>query len=83
MLCMDPERTVDLNPKLKAETKSTPKPAPAAPKTDPAPRIEPTLKPEPGAFKPETAAEALPGAYRGFRLRHPADNLQDRRTFRS
>jgi len=55
---MDPERTVDLHPKPKADAKPAPKPAP---KTDPAQKIEPTLKPEPGAFKPETAAEAWLG----------------------
>ena len=60
MHCMDPERTVDLNPK-KTEPKPASKPVPAAPKADPAQRIEPTLKPEPGAFKPETAADAWLG----------------------
>ena len=71
---MDPERTVDLNPKPKAETKpkseAKPEQKPVAkpvekpaPKSEPAQRIEPTLKPETaaGAFKPETAADAWLG----------------------
>jgi acetolactate synthase-1/2/3 large subunit len=57
---MDPERTVDLNPKPKADTKPAAKPAPA-PKAEPDARIEPTLKTAPGAFKPETAADAWLG----------------------
>jgi acetolactate synthase-1/2/3 large subunit len=57
---MDPERTVDLNPKPKPEAKPAPKAGPA-PKATPDARIEPTLKAEPGAFKPETAADAWLG----------------------
>ena len=66
---MDPERTVDLNPKAKAETKPAPakaeKPAEKpAPQGD-APKIEPTLGPrskaETQGFKPETAADAWLG----------------------
>src|SRR6185503_9682355 len=65
---MDPERTLDLNPKPKAETKPAPaqaeKPAEKpAPKGD-APKIEPTLGPrakESQGFKPETAADAWLG----------------------
>src|SRR5678816_2759323 len=66
---IDPERTLDLNPKPKAETKPAPakaeKPAEKpAPKGE-APKIEPTLGPpsKPGAqaFKPETAADAWLG----------------------
>jgi len=73
---MDPERTLDLNPKPKAETKpaaaKAEKPAEKpAPKGE-APKIEPTLgpqskpetqgfKPEIQGFKPETAADAWLG----------------------
>ena len=66
---MDPERTVDLNPKPKAETKpaaaKAEKPAEkSAPKGE-APKIEPTLGPrskaETQGFKPETAADAWLG----------------------
>ena len=70
---MDPERTLDLNPKPKPEAKTETKPAPAkaekpaekpAAKGD-APKIEPTLGPrakaETQAFKPETAADAWLG----------------------
>src|SRR3954470_23527663 len=52
-------------PQPKSQPASTLKPQPAAPKIDPSiePRIEPWLAPaapktEPGAFKPETAADA-------------------------
>ena len=58
---MDPERTVDLNPKLKAEAK--PKPAEKPPEK-PAPRAEAPKKVEPAfgpPFKPETAADAWLG----------------------
>ena len=58
MFRMDPERTVDLNPKPAAK-KPAEKPAPKAeaPKAE-APRIEPPLA---APFKPETAAEAWLG----------------------
>src|SRR5262245_11330860 len=55
---MDPERTVDLNPKPKPEPKPAAKSAPK-----PEGRIEPTLAPQPKVleFKPETAADAWLG----------------------
>jgi acetolactate synthase I/II/III large subunit len=59
---MDPERTIDLHPKdlPKAEAKPAPKPA-GTPKMEPGQKIEPTLKAEPGGFRPETAADAWLG----------------------
>ena len=53
---MDPERTLDLNPKPASAKAEKP-----ASKAESAPRIEPTLKSEPRAFKPETAADAWLG----------------------
>src|SRR5262245_34758974 len=55
---MDPERTVDLNPKPKPEPKPAAKSAPK-----PEGRIEPTLAPpaKTQEFKPETAADAWLG----------------------
>jgi len=58
---MDPERTLDLNPKPAKAEKPAEKPAPKSE----APKIEPTLGPRPKAetraFKPETAADAWLG----------------------
>src|SRR5260221_2878071 len=64
---MDLEKTMPLKPDAKPETPAskpaTPAAKPAAPaaKAAAAPRIEPTLKAEPGTFKPETAADAWIG----------------------
>jgi acetolactate synthase I/II/III large subunit len=56
---MDPERTVDLNPKPQAKPKPAEKPAPKAEGV----KIEPTLGPvsKPEGLKPETAADAWLG----------------------
>src|SRR6187549_1337181 len=55
---MDPERTVDLNPKPQAKPKPAEKPAQKAET-----KVEPTLGPPAKAqeFRPETAAEAWLG----------------------
>jgi acetolactate synthase I/II/III large subunit len=64
---MDLEKTVPLKPDAKPEAPAPQPAAPAAtapkaaPKAAPAPKAEPAVKAEPGAFKPETAAEAWLG----------------------
>jgi acetolactate synthase-1/2/3 large subunit len=60
---MDPERTLDLNPKPKPEAKPAETKPAAKPATQAEGRIEPTLAPPAKAaeFKPETAADAWLG----------------------